>query len=130
MEKYTELKYEYEHKLKGMIEEYKRNQHELMEDYREDEAKLCRIKENITDIFFKMFEVSLKGIDEEKHEMLYEKYMKFFDKIPSEWVRKAELDKKNNMEKEYIIEKLKLQTADEVKNMFINIYEKYYGGEK
>lgn len=130
MEKYIELKEKYESILKGKIKEYKQKQKELIEDYREDEAAFYSIRENIADIFLKVFEVCVKGTSGENINALYEKYIKYFDTIPSQWAKKSELDEKNKMDKEYIIENLKLKTADEVKNIFTQIYKRSFGGEK
>lgn len=53
-------------------------------------------------------------------------YFEFFDKIPVPWKEKMIKDKEHKMMEEYYKEELKLETAQEIKNIFINYYDKFY----
>lgn len=97
-----------------------------------DEAILESIKLNIIDIFSKMFNISFNkacrgGEEKAQLEKLCEEYMHFFEKIPAPWRVKLVKDQEHNMMEEYYKEKLKLEMADTMKNLFMEHYNKYYG---
>lgn len=83
-----------------------------------DDANLEKVRLNIVEIFYKMFNISLS----DSPMVLREKYLGFFDKITSPW----HINKKKALEfgdeKEVIIESLKIQEAEELKNQFKDYY--------
>ena len=84
-----------------------------------DEANLGKVRINIVEIFHKMFNISLSDNPED----LREKYLGFFDKIASPWYRNKEKALEFDNEMEAIIEDIKIQEAEELKNQF----KEYYG---
>lgn len=129
MKKHEILKKEYLEILDDEIKAIKKKELELRQKNFIDESNMEKIKYNIIDIFVKMFNVSYNKvygknvIDEiNSYNELYLTYMNFFEKIPASWKAKAEKDKKFDMDKEYIIEKIKLDTMEEVKFIFKEVY--------
>lgn len=117
------LKEEYLGLLHNKMKDIKQKEIELKEENFIDESNMEKIKLNVIDIFVKMFDVSYNKAHGDYDE-LYSVYMNFFQKIPASWKDKAEKDKKFNMTKEYIIEKIKLDTMEEVKAIFQGCYNK------
>jgi hypothetical protein len=100
-------------------EDLKRNIKELQLQECADEAKLQKIRLNIVEIFYKMFNLSLSGNPME----LREKYLNFFDKITDPWHINKENALEFGNEEEVIIENLKIQEAEELKKQFENYYD-------
>ncbi len=124
-----QLKEEYLKQVTTLINEWKDNSIELRNEGANDEAVLENIKVNVGDIFYKMFNISYnnscKKVEPAEVELkkLYTSYLAFFDKIPAPWKEKLKKDKEYNMMEEYYKEQLKLETADKIKNLFIEYYE-------
>jgi hypothetical protein len=129
---FEQLKEEYLKELQALVNNYKIASARLSERGSSDEAILETIKANIGDIFFKLFDVSYKKSckykESEKVELkkLAETYFDFFNKIPAPWKEKMLKDKEYNMMKEYYIEQIKLETAEEVKKLFVKHFDRLY----
>lgn len=125
-----QLKGDYLKELTSLIDGWKENSTRLRKEESMDEAILESIKVNVGDIFFKMFNVSYnnscKNINSEEEELkkLKAAYLAFFDKIPAPWKEKAEKDKEHNMMEELYKEQIKLETAELVKDLFLEHYKK------
>lgn len=128
----TKLKEEYLNEITALINEWKANSSRLVSEGSNDEAVLETIKVNIADIFYKMFNVSFnkscRNLEPENVELrkLGETYLAFFDKIPAPWRGKMAKDKEHNQMEEYYKEQIKLQTAEQVKNIFVKHYNSCY----
>lgn len=118
------LKEEYLDSLSKMIQEHKAIASDLRENGADDEAILESIKGNVVNIFYQVFDTNYKMNSGRSVNSLAEDYLKFFDKIPAPWKIKMLKDKEHNMLDEYYKEKIKLETADQVKEIFINHYER------
>ena len=127
-----QLKVEYLKKVTTLINEWKENSLRLRQEGSNDEAILETIKVNIGDIFYKMFNISYNNLckdtedDNIKLKKLSKMYLAYFEKIPAPWREKMAKDKEHNMMEEYYIEEIKLETADKIKNLFIEYYNKFY----
>lgn len=132
MELCEKLKEEYLKDVITFINGCKEKSARLRQEGSDDEAILETIKVNVGEIFYKMFNLSYnnscKNTEEqsEKLKKLSKMYLGFFDKIPASWKEKKVKDIEYNMMKEYYIEEIKLQTADKIKNLFIEYYDKFY----
>lgn len=116
------LKENYFKELQQKEEKCKAKIHELTAAGAVDEANLEKVRLNIYDIFSKMFAASLRKVDGTDIEKLYVSYLEFFDKIPSNWRENYQKAKEHGAVTEYVIEELKLQTADEIKELFMKHY--------
>jgi hypothetical protein len=127
----AELKEQYLKEVEALISSWKGNSARLAAEGSNDEAILETIKANIGDIFYKMFNVSYnKSCGKSESEdtelgKLSETYLAFFDKIPAPWREKMAKDKEHHMVEEYYKEKIKLETAEQIKNLFIKYYDGY-----
>lgn len=132
MELCEQLKEEYLKEVESLISEYKKNATRLREEGSNDEAILETIKANVGDIFYTIFNVSYKnsckGAEDQKVKLnkISKMYIVFFDKIPTSWKENMAKDKEHNMMEEYYIEEIKLETADKIKNLFLEYYNKFY----
>ncbi|EYE87214.1 hypothetical protein Q428_14545 [Fervidicella metallireducens AeB] len=136
MEKHQILREEFIKALNNRITETNSHAEFLKNDDSNDEAMLEKIKTNVMDIFHKMFNASynkvygkpnskIENSEDENYKNLYLAYMSFFDKIPSQWIANHAKAKEHNMYKEQLIEEIKINTANEIKDMFILFYKKY-----
>lgn len=129
------LKENYLNEIKTIEDKCKENAKYLLDEERKDEAILENIKLNVIDIFTKMFNISFSkaykntGKDKEELQKLKEEYFKFFDKIPAPWRVKLSKNKEHNMMDEYCKEKIKLETVDKMKEIFLKYFESYYKEE-
>lgn len=129
------LREEYMKLLKTQIDAHLNKSNALKEQDFIDEHNFEKIKLNVVEIFLKMFYASFNDVygnqanteltSNEKYEKLYSKYMAFFERIPSSWIEKSKKAKELKMVKEYVIEELKINTANEVKELFIEQYNKF-----
>jgi hypothetical protein len=125
------LKEEYMKELGELIDELKEKSADLNREGSKDEAVFENIKLNIVDIFQKMFNISYNNSckkmypEDEEIEKLQKSYLAFFDKIPAPWKEKMAKDKDHNMMEECFKEQIKLETADQVKNLFIKHYDRF-----
>ncbi|CAK7033772.1 hypothetical protein CIW83_11735 [Tissierella sp. P1] len=112
------LKENYLNFLREKQENFKRSIEDLQKQECVDEANLEKVRLNIVEIFYKMFNISLsdKSVD------LEEKYLGFFDKITKPWYINKEKALKFGDEKEVIIEGIKIQEAEELKSRFKEYY--------
>lgn len=130
MERCEILKEEYIKQVQELINNWKDKAIKLRKQGAEDDAILENIKVNVIDIFSKMFDISYNKVcngkdeDDIKLDNLYKTYLEYFNKIPKSWIEKREKDKEHGMMKEYYIEQIKLETADMVKNLFLDHYNK------
>ena len=101
---------------------YKRNIEDLRKKECLDEANLEKVRLNIVEIFYKMFNISLSDnpID------LREKYLSFFDKITRPWYINKEKALKFGEEKEVIIEDIKIQEVEELKSRFKEYFKEIH----
>lgn len=58
----------------------------------------------------------------EKHEILFEKYMEFCERVIGEWQKKALLDREHGQEDEYIKGQIKAQVGFAMRDAFKGIY--------
>ena len=123
------LKESYSEALKNKQQMYKEGIEKFISLECKDEANLEKIKLNIYSIFSSVFDISYKKVyggknefNEESYNKLYEVYMEFFDKIPSNWKENYAKAEKHGFTTECIIEEIKLTTAAEIKDMFIKHY--------
>lgn len=96
----------------------KSNIKDLQEQDCKDEANLEKIRLNIVEIFYKMFNLSLSDNPVE----LKEKYLNYFDKITASWHINKGKALEFEQEEEVIIEELKIQEAEELKAIFKDYY--------
>lgn len=128
----AQLKEEYLKDLSILVNEFKERSTRLAGEDSDDEAILETIKANIGDIFYKLFNVSYnkscKNAEDENVGLrkLSETYLDFFDKIPAPWREKMAKDEEHNMVDEYYKEKIKLETAEQIKNLFIKHFDSTY----
>lgn len=127
-----QLKKEYYDILKNKKELSEAKIKELKAAENNDEANLEKIRLNIIDIFTTLFNTSckkscsIKGVSEEEcYKKLGDVYLEFFNKIPAPWKEKYTEAKKRELVLEYVIEELKINTAEEIKQCFIKVYNKY-----
>ncbi len=112
------LKENYLNLLKEKQERFKNGIEDLQQQGCLDEANLEKVKLNIVEIFYKMFNISLSN----NPIALREKYLSFFDKITKPWYINKEKALEFGRESEAIIEDIKIQEAEELKNRFKEYY--------
>lgn len=127
-----ELKVEYLGELQELINDLKEKSLKLAEEGSQDEAILEKIKGNVVDIFYKLFNVSYskvcssgKDSEQELLRKLSQEYFNFFNKIPEPWKEKMIKDKEFNMMEEYFKEEIKIKTSEQIKDIFIKHLDKY-----
>ncbi len=128
MEAYEVFVIRFQEELKDAIKGYREKEEELSTEGAQDEAVMEKIKLNITDIFHKMFLLSLKRVNvilPDPFSQLKEAYLPFFTRIPASWKEKAQKDKEYNRVLEGIIEEIKLKRAREIEMRFIDLITKY-----
>lgn len=123
------LKESYMKALKNKQQICKESMEKCISSECKDEANLEKIKLNIYNIFYSMFDISYKKVyggksqpNEDSYNKLLEVYMEFFNKIPLNWKENYRKAKEYGLITECIIEEIKLNTADEIKDMFIRHY--------
>ncbi len=100
----------------------------LKKDNRKDEADHEKIKENIYEIFEVLFKTHVNQLEklfiseEDKLQKLKVEYLNRFETIPKSWVTRLELAKKHNDVANIVIEELKLQVAQGLKDQFMSLY--------
>jgi hypothetical protein len=127
-----QLKVEFLKEIEALINDWKEKSIILTSEDSNDEAILETIKANVGDIFYKLFNVSYKNscknveADYVELRMLSETYFAFFDKIPAPWKEKMDKDKEHNLMVDYYKEQIKLETAEQIKNLFIKHYDRFF----
>ncbi|EQB89470.1 hypothetical protein J2Z44_001944 [Clostridium punense] len=127
-----ELKVEYLGELQELTNDLKEKSLKLAEEGSEDEAILEKIKVNVVDMFYKLFNVSYRKVyssgedsEQELLRKLSQEYFNFFYKIPEPWKEKMVKDKEFNMMEEYFKEEIKIKTSEQIKDIFIKHIDKY-----
>ena len=143
VEKNEMLKKEYLEKLDQYMKELRDKANKCRTAGSMDEFVLEQIKINVVDIFSKMFKVSYENVYSNprieklkkyidatpvKHQQLYGAYMHFFEEIPAPWKAKALKDQEFGKDEEYFKETIKLNIAEEIKEIFNENFNKVYGG--
>lgn len=127
-----QLKVEFLKEVEALINSWKEKSITLASEGSNDEAILETIKANVGDIFYKLFNVSYKNscknveADYVELRKLSKSYFDFFDKIPAPWKEKMAKDKEHNLMVDYYKEQIKLETAAQIKNLFIKHYDKFF----
>ena len=142
MNLHEKLKETYQAELAQRVQGWKERAEELNLAGAQDDSIMEKIKINVGEIFLKMFEVSYNNVYGNpkiklpsmggaltggKEELLKKTYLEFFNKIPAPWKIKAEKDKQHNMHEEYHKECLKLETAEDIKALFLRHFEALEG---
>lgn len=133
MTKCEQLKSEYLNEITALMDAWKDKSARLEQEGSTDEAILERIRVNIGDIFYKMFNVSYnkacRNTETAQVELkrLSDAYLDFFEKIPAPWKEKMAKDKEHNMMEEYYKEQIKLETVEQIKKLFVQYYDRYNG---
>lgn len=128
----AQLKEDFLIEIEMLISGWKEVSIRLASEGSNDEAILETIKANIGDIFYKLFNVSYKkackNVEDDEIELrkLSKTYFDFFEKIPAPWKEKMVKDKEHNMMEEYYKEQIKLETAEQIKNLFVKYYDRFY----
>ena len=128
----AQLKEEFLNEIELLISGWKETSIRLASEGSKDEGILETIKANVGEIFFTLFNVSYKNAckngdtDDIELSKLSKAYFDFFDKIPKPWKEKMVKDKEHNMMEEYYKEQIKLETAEQIKNLFIKYYDRFY----
>ncbi len=128
MKAYEAFIIKFQEELRDAIKGCREKEEELSTEGAQDEAVMEKIKLNITDIFHKMFLLSLKRVNvlqPAPFSQLKEAYLPFFTRIPASWKEKAQKDKEYNRVLEGIIEEIKLKRAREIEARFIDLMTKY-----
>ncbi len=92
---------------------------ELAATDRKDESNLMKIRINVYGICKTLFEVSRK---QNAGEALKEDYLKRLTRLPENWKISYEKAKEHNDVEKIVIEEIKLQTLEEVKNEFLKCF--------
>lgn len=58
----------------------------------------------------------------EKHEIIFEKYMSFCERVIEEWQKKALLDREHGLEDDYVKGQIKTQVGVAMRDAFRGIY--------
>lgn len=97
-------------------------QRELQKENCSDEANFEKIKANVYDIFKTILSVAMKqhGDDSSK---VQEFFMKKLEQISSEWAVSYERAEQNDDTRKMCIEKIKMSTAEDVKENILQIWE-------
>lgn len=103
------------------VTKLQQEERELAASDRKDESNLTKIRINVYGICKTLFEVSAK---QKIKEELKEDYPKRLTKLYENWKLSYEKAKEHNDVEKVVIEELKLQTLEEVKNKFMELWEK------
>lgn len=103
------------------VTKLQQEERELAASDRKDESNLTKIRINVYGICKTLFEVSAKQKIKEEWK---EDYPKRLTKLYENWKLSYEKAKEHNDVEKVVIEELKLQTLEEVKNKFMELWEK------
>jgi replicative superfamily II helicase len=120
-----QLKITFTNELTAMIDVWKQNCIRLSAEGSEDDAILEKIKLNVGDIFGKMFtkvwkDMCKDGAGNIEIDKLTRNYFELLDRITAPWAEKMEKDKAHNLMEKYYIEQIKLETAQQIRDMFLH----------
>lgn len=106
--------------LDDTIQAADKEEKELLLDERKDDAQHVKVKTNIYNVFKTTFQAVLKNRTEEEFIALYINKM---NTIPANWKTSYENAKAHNDTEKMLIEEIKLQTLDEIRTKFFEIWE-------
>ena len=118
-----------------LIEEYAKQEQELIKAGCKDEANFVKIKINICDICKTLYNVSLKKVsagkaegvkttdDKEFKSMLKEEYIGLLTKVPANWEASYQKAKEHGDAEKIVIEESKLEVLQRIKNKFLELIE-------
>lgn len=106
--------------LDDTIQAADKEEKELLLDERKDDAQHVKVKTNIYNVFKTTFQAVLKNRTEEEFIALYINKM---NTIPANWKTSYENAKAHNDTEKMLIEEIKLQTLNEIRTKFFEIWE-------
>jgi len=96
---------------------------QLNQQERRDEADFQKIRENIYDIFLKMFQFSLQTTGELDAAKVAAVFYQKLDTIPANWKISYQKAKEHGDEAKAYIEEIKLEVVEEIRSGFHRIWE-------
>ena len=96
--------------------------HTLQADDRRDEANLEKVRANVYDIFRTILSVAVKT-GQGDPEAVKRFFVSKTEQIPSGWVTSYEQAEKHGDAVKMAIEQIKLDTVDEIRQVFVQIWE-------
>lgn len=131
MSQLKELKETYLKEMDLLKESCLMKMKELQKDDKTDEANFEKIKANIFDIFIILFQGEVKKFnteaelkDQDKYTLFCSYYLNRFDTVPKAWRMRLDYADKNGLITEKVVEELKLETADIIKDIFMKASER------
>lgn len=131
MSQLKELKETYLKEMDLLKESCLMKMKELQKDDKTDEANFEKIKANIFDIFIILFQGEVKKFnteaelkDQDKYTLFCSNYLNRFDTVPKAWRMRLDYADKNGLITEKVVEELKLETADIIKDIFMKASER------
>lgn len=109
---------EYINYLDETIASLKKEEAELIQANRKDEANFIRVKSNICDICRTMYQVSAKS---KSGEELKEDYIRKLTKLPENWKISLEKAREHGDVEKIIVEETKLEILQKLKTKFEEI---------
>lgn len=109
--------------FENQIALWKQKEKDLLEDDRTDEASFQKIRANVYDIFRTILSVAQKA-GHNNSETVKHFFLKKTEQIPSNWKAAYEAAKQHDNVQKMLIEKIKLDTIHEIREKFINCWEK------
>lgn len=106
--------------LDATIEELKKQEKELVQTNRKDEANFIRIRINICDISKTIYNVSAK---KNSGSALKEEYVRQLTRLPENWKVSYQKAKENGDVQKILIEETKLEMLQMIKDKFENLGE-------
>ena len=106
--------------LKRRQEECALNVSNLIKDDRQDEANLEKVKENIYEVFQTLYHATKKQAKSEEEFIAL--YQKRFDTIPANWIKRLELAREHDDIATVVIEEIKLNVVDEIRNSYLQLF--------
>ncbi len=95
---------------------------ELIKDNRKDEADHEKVKTNVYQIFKTVFQVITKQKALELDD-IKKLFLEKLETIPANWKTSLESGKKFQDYEKILIEEIKLQTLEEIRNTFLTLWE-------
>lgn len=102
--------------LEKLDKDAEHNFHLLKEENKLDEANFEKIKRNVYQIYIKMFRISMRSED------LIKTFDGYLQKIPLNWETSLNEAKQNGDFETEHIELTKLETKEEIKDIFKKVY--------
>ena len=111
--------------FENKISQYKEQAAFLASDDRSDEAIFARVQLNVYDIFHTIFSVAVKSCGS-NGDNVRDYFLKKIKEIPENWHSSLQCAEQYGDVKKAYIEKLKLDTASQIKNEFAELWEARY----